>query len=383
MKRFLLCAHAALLLLFLFAAPARAQDLGNVGLRTVDTVLATNVNCTGGTQDFITGPTTNFNNLGQTQHYVTVVGFGAPTSLTAEIDGIDAAGNVFRISDQVHLPVGFTNASLAGNGRFPKIRVRITCTPNTSTFTASYSGTFTSAAPSVGSYQIGQIDKGDLFQIAANGNSADSFQTPFGNSSGTMYAQYSGGSLAGSTITWTCSSLFMSGLSGSFSLANVTTQQIFQLPASTCPFLAMSYNSGGATAASISLETVFNIPGNVLGTDPCQSPGIPKSSAVVTAPAASTTQIVTPTAGKVVYPCGWDISQATAIGTFQFISGTGATCGTVTQNMTGAFLTTLGIPNSYGGAASSIAPQPIGSGVCIVTAGAAANAAGVFTFVQL
>src|SRR5579872_2402427 len=43
---------AALLLLFLFAAPSQSQDLGTVGLRTANLVLANNVTCNGTLQLF-------------------------------------------------------------------------------------------------------------------------------------------------------------------------------------------------------------------------------------------------------------------------------------------------------------------------------------------
>jgi len=52
--------------------------------------------------------------------------------------------------------------------------------------------------------------------------------------------------------------------------------------------------------------------------------------------AVGTTQIVAPVTGQAVTYCGFEVTAAAAA-TFQIITGTGATCGTGTLNITAAY----------------------------------------------
>jgi hypothetical protein len=130
----------ALLLLLLFVAPAQAQDLGSVGLRTINKLLANNATCTGTLQLF-TVP-----NGGQISHQAFAES-NAPT-FTMEIDGSDGFVNQYRISNpqvSFNLGGGFSTYIIQGSGYYPLVIVAVTCTP-ASSFTLSYSGSQTAAA---------------------------------------------------------------------------------------------------------------------------------------------------------------------------------------------------------------------------------------------
>jgi hypothetical protein len=268
---------AALLLLFLFVAPAiftsslsaRAQATP-VTLASVDATLANATTCTGGAQTFSTTSSAlnsaGFRNLGQTQHSITSTATGA-TIFQAEIDGVDGQGNVVRISDIQKTPG--TNSALSGNGRYTNIQVKVICSPGTATFTLNYSGTFTAASPPTGAYLVGMVDKIEFSGQAANAGASDIFwQPPYANSFGTILFKYAGGSLAGSSVVVQCVASTLSGgniFQQVFSLVNVASNQSFPVAAASCPFISVTYTSGGATAATFSLEYLFQIPGTQSG----------------------------------------------------------------------------------------------------------------------
>lgn len=291
---------AALLLLFLFASPAAwSQDLGNVGLRTVDATLATNTACTGAPQVFSTSNPTfqalGFKNLGQTQHTISIQGTGTDTTMTAEIDGVDAAGNVYRISDMLRLPAFFSSGSLSGFGRFVNLQVQVTCTPGgTGTFSLTYSGSFTAASPAFGAYQIGQINK-IIFQNTSAGTSQqDTIQTPFGNSAGLLFFVVNTSLPAGSTVAVNCQGAEATGTITAFVFTPSTSSgaYIWPVPPGSCPFVLVQYNSGGASAASIRLSYYFNPTGLVTGTY-FYNPSVLGASALVE-PGAGTSALTNP-----------------------------------------------------------------------------------------
>lgn len=135
---------AVLLLLFLFAIPAQAQDLGNVGLRTTNLVLANNVTCTGTLQLF---PVPN---NGQISHQA--FAFSNAPSFVMEIDGSDGNINQYRISNpqqSFSLGGGVSTYTILGNGYYPLVKIGVTCTA-ASAFTLSYSGSQTAFGQVVG-----------------------------------------------------------------------------------------------------------------------------------------------------------------------------------------------------------------------------------------
>jgi hypothetical protein len=118
------------------------------------------------------------------------------------------------------------------------------------------------------------------------------------------------------------------------------------------------------------------------GASAVASPIICGLQAVVTVAAASTTSVIGAVGGQLIRICGFVISQA-ANGTFQFISGTGGSCGTGTASLTGAFPTQAGVPFPVGVTISPIfTANATSDEVCIVTTGTNANVAGVISFAR-
>lgn len=254
-----------LLLLLVIAAGclrpprAHAQFIGYNSPQTVQKTIAQNLNCTGSPQLFISGAG-GPDNLGQTQHYLSVASVVGAQKFQAEIDGIDRQGNVFRISDILEPLSG----NVTGSGYFPQIQIQITCSPTSATFTASYSGASSTPNVLVGSYLIAAIDKVNFNQAPANTSVSDvGIQTPFGSAAGTLQFQYNTTSIAGSTLAVLCKSNGLSTFQTVFltTLANTTALQAFQIPDTYCPFMNVQYTTGGGGANTMNTEYVFSFPG--------------------------------------------------------------------------------------------------------------------------
>jgi hypothetical protein len=133
LKTFLFSAAVSL---FGLAAPqsARAQFIGDVGLQTVNQVLANNVQCTGALQIF------TVQNIGQIAHQASA--FTNAPSFTMEIDGGDGFFSQYRISNpQISFAIGGgVNAYIVqGAGYYPIVKIALTCTA-ASFFNLSYAG---------------------------------------------------------------------------------------------------------------------------------------------------------------------------------------------------------------------------------------------------
>lgn len=112
---------------------ARAQFIGDVGLQTVNPLLANNATCTGTAQSF------TVQNIGQIGHQATAISTAA--SFTMEIDASDASSATYRISNP---QISFTNGTpvsyiVQANGYYPLVKVVVTCTA-AATFTLTYAG---------------------------------------------------------------------------------------------------------------------------------------------------------------------------------------------------------------------------------------------------
>ena len=87
----------------------------------------------------------------------------------------------------------------------------------------------------------------------------------------------------------------------------------------------------------------------------------------IAASGPATVLVVTGATGKATSVCGW-IASATAAATMQLITGTGATCGTGTANITAAHaIPAGGVQNYSSGAAWFSAPS--GNNVCVIVGG--------------
>lgn len=126
------------------------------------------------------------------------------------------------------------------------------------------------------------------------------------------------------------------------------------------------------------------------GLDPCQSTETIKLSAAVNISTAATTAIVAPVGGQIVYVCAFSmtISQVvTTANTIKFVRGTGATCGTGTNDLTGAFGTggvTAAAPITVSmGFGGTLFKGATSDGVCATTTiGGSGAFVGVVTYIQ-
>lgn len=228
---------------------AQAQFIGYVSPQTEQQTLASSSLCTGSNQFF------TIQNLGQTQHYLTISAIGTATQFQALIQGVDNLGNTFPISDQIQ-----TVGTVRGSGYFPKIQVQITCSPNTATFSAAYSGAWGTYDSPSASYLLGQVDKVAFSNIAENSNATNAMQTPFDSSAGTLVFRYSAGGAGGSLVV-TCLSPNNPGtVVYTATLANSTALQTFPVPAFTCPNIQLNYNNNGTPGTQFT-EYIFAVPG--------------------------------------------------------------------------------------------------------------------------
>lgn len=119
--------------IFLAGGQARAQFIGFTGLQTVSALLANNATCTGSAQNF------PVQNLGQISHQASAT--STASSFTMEIDGTDATGATYRISNPAASFVNGATVSyiVQGYGYYAITKIVVTCTA-ASTFSLSYSG---------------------------------------------------------------------------------------------------------------------------------------------------------------------------------------------------------------------------------------------------
>jgi hypothetical protein len=87
----------------------------------------------------------------------------------------------------------------------------------------------------------------------------------------------------------------------------------------------------------------------------------------IAASAPATVAVVTGVAGRAVNICGWIVS-ATAAATMQVITGTGATCGTATVNITAAHAVPAGGVQGYESSNAQFS-TPAGNRVCVIIGG--------------
>jgi hypothetical protein len=287
------------------ARPAAAQQ--PVQLVPIQQILATNVSCTGSPQTF------SPNNRNQTQHYVTITSAGV-TSISAKIMGQDVNGNNIQISDVVFPPTTFSASNvITGSGYFPLMVVIVQCTGGT--FSLTYSGSEAVSNVNAGSYFLSQINK-SLF-IGAPTNTTvgtPSFVSPFGSSSGKLYFQYATAGIASSTLTVTCQSggVVSPPNARTYTLANSTAVQIFQVPVYECPIVQISYTSGGASANTFNLDYLFTVPGFI---SPYTYTHIVGTTATVVASGSGILHSVvvgTPAAGTITF---FDLAPAACTGT--------------------------------------------------------------------
>jgi hypothetical protein len=251
----------ASILYLVASSPLRAQSPTYTFPQSETEVLASALNCTGAPQTFPI-----LHNLGQTQHYVYVTSTAA--TMRIELDGIDAGGNTYRLSNIAMIGNGLAGSSpvLAATGYFPKLQVLLTCAVGSS-FTLNYTGTSATSNINAGAYQIAQVDRvisGGIFGSSAGSSLSAQFDTPFGSAFGTLSFIYGGTGPAGSTISVLCLGEMIAGSISTYVFTPATTTAIVQqfiVPDASCPNVQVIYTPGGASASSFDLEYIFPQPG--------------------------------------------------------------------------------------------------------------------------
>lgn len=144
-----------------------------------------------------------------------------------------------------------------------------------------------------------------------------------------------------------------------------------------------------ATDPSLTMQLNPLSPGIITYVDPCQNPGVLKSSVAINITSATTTQLVAISGSTSIYVCHFDFTISEVVttpNTLQFEYGTSTNC-TGTNKLTGLYGdkgVTAGDPivinAGYGG---TLFTAPSANGLCALTAiGASGSFQGVLTYVQ-
>jgi hypothetical protein len=277
---------------------------------TQQTLAPAGTACTGSAQTF------TVQNRNQTQHYAYAAST-LITNLTMKIQGIDAIGDVYTISDLLATSSSTVGGSqaLLGSGYFPTVQVVITCFPAvTGSFELSYAGAQATTNVNVGSYLVSQADKAfALAAPAATSYSVNFFTPPFVNSYGLVTFAYTGAGPTGSTVTVQCQNEVGLGPLFTFNLATTTlVTQSFPVPAGPCSTVSVAYNPGGASASTYNFDYFFISPGTSQNNIYTHIPGT-TATVVKAGPGVVHTVVVgTPAAGTISL---FDLASASCTGT--------------------------------------------------------------------
>jgi hypothetical protein len=360
----LLCAVSAL--------PTKAQFTGFSAPQPTSSLPFTAQACTGSEQTAIVA------NFAQTEHFLTVTTSGV-LAFRATVKGSHDGVTFNDISDVATA----SGSTVMGQGYYPVTEISVTCATAAGTFTVKYSGEATAPSVQIGAQQSAQLDKTFATGVSAGSNfTSQTLRAPFGTSGGGIYFSYSATGPSGSILNVGCSTLSIPAAASvaSYPLATPTATQFFTVPLLPCDFITLVYTSGGASAATFTISYVFNNQ-TITGGDPCQGATAAKVGVSISIGSATTTQLVAPLTGHIVYACGYQFTAAVGTGaTYQFTTGTGGTCGTGTITQTGAMIG--GSPIDSGGGGYTIFKSGSGQGLCMVTAGTSPSAQGLVTVIQ-
>lgn len=141
-------------------------------------------------------------------------------------------------------------------------------------------------------------------------------------------------------------------------------------PNFTTPLNVQGQDAYGTTPPTGNPIGIAGVSSGTAGTGNVGRIGVCDSSIVLNAGAGATSVVIAGVAGKRTRICGiaWSNSSAAAA-SVQWKSGTGATCGTGTQNVTGVMVTTLqGVPFSIApGLGFVMATVAAGDDLCVTT----------------
>jgi len=119
----------------------------------------------------------------------------------------------------------------------------------------------------------------------------------------------------------------------------------------------------GLASAALAQSPAINVPATM-------------ASAAISISTATTTLLITGISGKFMYVTAVDVVAA-GTGNIQFITGTGATCGTSTANVTGAYNLTAQAGFAKGTGFGALWVLPSGFSLCAVTSAAVGMAGSV------
>ena len=143
-----------------------------------------------------------------------------------------------------------------------------------------------------------------------------------------------------------------------------------------------------AAPTAFALDTSAHVTINNSG-DPCQNPNVAKSTAIVSAPTASTSQVIALSAGKSIYICdvSTGITGTTANATsFQLVSGTTTTtpCDTGQANVSGAYTVNSVAAGGYfhSGFGGTLYKTAAGKALCSTNTGTNSATVGSITYIQ-
>lgn len=258
-KRFFGALPLVVLALLCSAAPAPAQFLGYASPQTVTKNVLNNPDftCDGSNNAY------SVQNLGQSQHYVAYRFLSGPgQNIAVGIQGSMDTVNWLAISDvSSNQPTG----AVTGSGYYPAIRVSVLCTGGgTVSINVNYSGTSVANGINAGVNDFGAYQK-VLWQLdtAGDGHVGDITPTPYGNTSGVIYFQYTGAGPGASTIAVDCQT--PTGLVSIMAATAVATTdgdvQTFIIPSLPCSEAIATYQPGGASASRTSSSYLFSKPG--------------------------------------------------------------------------------------------------------------------------
>lgn len=406
----------ALLLLAAFAVPSRAQDIGNVGLRTIQQKMFSLQSTPAVTPNNSTFPCTPtngnpcaFQNLGQTAHILTYTTNGSCSTLDLRFEGSQDGTNFFAISpDATDTPQnsisGVINAGgVSAIGNYPIVRVNLVAISGC-TLSAFYSGTFATTPTNA---QITQQANPVRMIVTQNTVTSSAFSTitlatPFGNSQGSIWLQCSA-ACAASGVVSVFAAPSDSGLGSkqifSSAIGTVATLQRFDIPAYLTNRVFVSLTPTGASANTWTIYYNF-------ATIPQPAPSLsPTNGTILNSNGGTPFGVLacenfTPinTTASVQLLSSGGLLQKFRICSFEFVvsaadnvalvEGTGATCGTGTAGVFGGATAATGWNLAVNGQIS------LGSGLGMVGAtsvnadnlcllvSSAAQVSGGFTWTQ-
>lgn len=245
--------------------PAHAQFLGYASPQTVTKTILSDVAfiCDGTEQDV------NVPNYGQAVHYVAYRLAENVATVSVGIQGSMDGNTWLPISDvATNLPLG----AVAGFGYYPVTRVVFTCTGGGPlAVQVNYSGTSVATGVSAGVNDFGAYEKlvvNDIANSAGTTVTTPITPTPYGNTSGVIYATFDGTGPAGSTVSVSCNLNYqvdnppaVQVLAPATLATTDGTTQTFVVPSLPCPEADITYTAGSTSASGIHLSYLFSKPG--------------------------------------------------------------------------------------------------------------------------